>query len=342
MMDLNLIGSFQKGERLSVENPLEEVWVMIARLGIPDYLRSLSARGTPPTDVNWDDWGIYAATRLRQAVEFRNSIQSGTLLSQPLALYYSFLNLARAFVALSQGEKSSSHGLTAKHPGDILDSCAVVSKNGSFKDYLNIVQADIHPGTEITLRDCLACIPEVAQEVYALSNHNPLATRCADVYASARHSGSIELSFGSPRSAEDFVERWQLWLPQLTHSCELIADGTSRLRVSRPIRGTDVHETVKIVSNFLYNNLVTTLTAQESSRWKVIFAEEGKPSLPIEMFYYLALFILGSAVRYEPEKLGQLGSESLVGWIARRVIKAAERNFPHFVLNRVYSSPLLF
>ena len=92
-----LHGSFQTGSILETENPLEEVWSGVALHGSADYLqRSFK----PPAGHTAAPYIEYAGTRARQAVEFRESARQASLLTSPLALYYSFLNLMRTRLCL--------------------------------------------------------------------------------------------------------------------------------------------------------------------------------------------------------------------------------------------------
>src|SRR5512139_421628 len=100
MLSLHHIGSLQPGRRLESEDPLEEVWSRVSRVGIGEWLEFASRSSTPPISVPWDQWGPYAATRVRQAAEFRIASRRASLLTRPLLLYYCFLNLVRGFLAI--------------------------------------------------------------------------------------------------------------------------------------------------------------------------------------------------------------------------------------------------
>src|SRR5438876_1221707 len=65
-LSLPYIGSFQQGYRVHAEHPLEEVWSRVSKLGITDFVRRGFVTAAP---ASWD-WQLYAATRIRQAVEF--------------------------------------------------------------------------------------------------------------------------------------------------------------------------------------------------------------------------------------------------------------------------------
>ena len=98
LSDIQWFGSFQQGLPYQTENPLEEAWAMIARLGTPEYAKSLI-----PLDkeIDWDKHATYASVRIRQAVELRQSAKSSSTLTKPIMYYYAFLNMIRAYMALA-------------------------------------------------------------------------------------------------------------------------------------------------------------------------------------------------------------------------------------------------
>jgi hypothetical protein len=67
------------------------------------------------------------------------------------------------------------------------------------------------------------------------------------------------------------------------------------------------------------------------------------PPLPRAAYYYIALFILASTVRYEPEMLVALvNPDSPLGWMVERFLNSAERFFPHLVLHWLFTEPVFF
>ena len=127
---MHLIGSFQKEAKRITESPIDELWSRIGQLGSEEYLRKVC---TPHKgDINWDDYTSYIAVRAQQSIELWSSYKNSTLLTSPLSLYYSFLNIHRAFFALVQEEMpKSSHGLGFVQKADLFDSGAKLLK-GSF------------------------------------------------------------------------------------------------------------------------------------------------------------------------------------------------------------------
>ena len=80
------------------EVPLDEIWQRIGRFASVEYLRRTLQPRT--AGINWDHHTQYTALRLQQAIEFRGASRAATILTRPLTLYYSFLHITRAFLAL--------------------------------------------------------------------------------------------------------------------------------------------------------------------------------------------------------------------------------------------------
>jgi len=124
-LDFHYLGSFQKGLRLTTENPTEEVWSRFDLYSSLDYLND----NLDVTKIPKDEATRYVATRIRQALEFRASAGPGTLLSAPLSLYYAFLNLTRACLVIYPETFSvPSHGLQFNKRANILECTATLQK----------------------------------------------------------------------------------------------------------------------------------------------------------------------------------------------------------------------
>src|SRR5262245_946040 len=115
IIDSHYLGSFQRGIRLYAETPLEEVWSRLSLYGSEEFLRE---NVTDVRDI--EALSDYVAVRMRQAIELRTATRQATLLTAPLTLYYSVLNLTRASMAIRQEIYSKGHGLTYKVNSDIL------------------------------------------------------------------------------------------------------------------------------------------------------------------------------------------------------------------------------
>jgi hypothetical protein len=334
-LDLSYVGSFQKGPRLFTESPLEAVWSQVARLGITAYIQEAVASSSPPPVRPWEEWGPYAVARIRQAVEFRRASRGTTLLTRPLPLYYAFLNLLRGALALDkQVCAGKAHGLTYTANPDLLRSAAHAS-SGTLSDYLTAISVSFSPVTSVSLLDCLSYIPEVSSEYIGLKSGWTNATA---VRVEAAMSGKVLLHVHYQHDEAGFRKNWDAWLPQLASLCSLEPTGTT-LRVAPSVDTS----TLEAISDFLRSHLWVNLIWSDIPIWYVPLQQGSIPLLPRLAYYYVALFILSSAVRYEPESLIALTDpDSQLGWVLQHFLDAAERFFPQLVLHWLYAEPLFF
>ncbi|MDP2895806.1 MAG: YaaC family protein, partial [bacterium] len=113
------------------------------------------------TEEDWQRVVKYAVARVRQAVEFRQAACGSSILTSPLALYYSFLNMTRGFLALRQERlPAPDHGLKYHGDSDLLSNSASLRK-GTFQDYLDALGARRHSALRISLEDALSRIIEL-------------------------------------------------------------------------------------------------------------------------------------------------------------------------------------
>lgn len=332
---IRYLGSFQRGDYLQTDNPLEEVWSRVARFGIADYLKRMLTSHTPPISSNWDDWGPYAVIRVRQAVEFRRASAGSTLLTRPLPLYYSFLNLIRGFLAIEKQIISSPrHGLKFTRGSDTMSSSATLDK-GTFLDYLNALGIPIANGESFTLEECAASIVEVSGEYVSLQRG---WTNAVSMLVEAKDDGEVLLKLHYPRSEAELRVNWQAWFPALVSSCTLEPTGTV-LRVA-PHIDTGSREAI---TDYLWNHLWVDLKWSDRPVWYVMRQVAPKFVLSRPAYYHIAMYILGSAVRYEPELLlDMINPDSDLGWFLGRLTNAAERYFPQLMLHWIVTKPVFF
>jgi hypothetical protein len=170
---LHYIGSFQTGTRFTSENPLEEVWSCIALLGSPEHIRSRVSfeESIEDPEVFID----YAVVRIRQATELRAASGESSLLTSPLTLYYSFLNLTRALLAInSEIMPAKLHGLTFESRKNLLNCRAKVTK-GTFTDYLEAEGTTWQSGLKVSLADALARVIEISDDCRLVEKMDSLA-----------------------------------------------------------------------------------------------------------------------------------------------------------------------
>jgi hypothetical protein len=333
-VDLPYVGPLKKGVYARSESPLEEVWNWIARFGISEWLKRNCQQVAP-----LEDWGPYATVRVRQAVEFRAAARNISILTRPLPLYYSSLNLLRGFNALGQGVKpnKSRHGLTftGEDEANFFKMGAKFCE-GTFTEFLRAQDVPYQKDTEITLGQALSRIVEMAGNISP--SVGPDEVFRVDV--EAWYSGKIRLHFRCPPGQETlFPTNWQEWFPQFKDLCSLEPAGA----VLIVDKQQDEITSREGIVDFLHRTLEVNLSSYEDPAWFAIRHAESKFGLPREAFYFIGAFILSSAVRYKPESLLAISNpDSETGWIVARFLNAAERYFPHLLLNWVYRPPVYF
>jgi hypothetical protein len=289
--------------------------------------------------VPWEEWGPYAAVRVRQAVEFREAARNISILTRPLPLYYSSLNLLRGFIALGQGVKPSkkSHGLTFIGENEA-NFFAMGAKfcDGTFTEFLKAREVPYERDTEITLGQALSRIVEIANNISP--SCGPHEVFRVDV--EAWYSGKIRLHFRCPPGQEEFFATdWPEWFPLIKDICSLDHTGAVLIVDKRK----DAISGREGIVDFLHQNLEVNLSSYEDPAWFAIRHRESKFNLPREALYFIGAFILSSAVRYKPESLLAISDpDSETGWIVARFLNAAERYFPHLLLNWGSSTVSLF
>jgi YaaC-like Protein len=323
----HLSGSFQIGLIVESENPLEEVWSFVQRIGNNESLNRLT-----PDAVN-DDWTKhidYASTRLIQALEFRDAADTSSLLTSPLLLYYSFLNLSRAYLAIGVEKISAgTHGLTWQSGTSILESSAKVSKKGTFAELLNYYGLETSSSTTITLAECLARIPELKSDSILALQSNIIS-----VHVDAYTDGRVHLKF-MVQDENEFRSQWQTWFPELANVFVLSREGA--------ILEANLARSDNEVGQFLHQHFWDNLRFINVAHWYVLPNTDKFSLWPRHSFYYVAIFILGSLVRYEPDLLlNSISPSSEAGWLLNRFVAKSERFFPQLILREWTKQRLYF
>ena len=94
--------------------------------------------------------------RRKDTVELWKVSREATVLTRPLLLYYSMLNLVRGVMLPRLGTFGEpSHGLSFTSASTLLDCKATVTKNGTFRRFAESLGAtgDLIEGRSYTLRD---------------------------------------------------------------------------------------------------------------------------------------------------------------------------------------------
>jgi hypothetical protein len=101
--------------------------------------------------------------------------------------------------------------------------------------------------------------------------------------------------------------------------------------------------TYEAITEFLNRVLQTDLRERQTPVWYALRVVDPELVFPREAYYMVALFILGSIVRYEPEMMLEASNpDAEVGWFLRRFLQVAERYFPQLMLMWIEQCPIYF
>lgn len=314
-------GSFQRGRLFRNGTPDAAAWKHIRRIGTLDNLRRIAARSNISTEL-----AEIASLRIRQAIEFHDASTGASMLTRPLLLYYSALNLIRgALIARHGGTGAASHGMKYVRADNILECSAEIKKGGTFPHLVESVLGSNAPDTAnqvLSLRDVIAQIPELLSEHRLAGISEPLI---AAVSVDACFDSDVELKFHIEGiSEEEFASNWKAILPWLAAECALAKPFTLVL-TSRPTGEEEI-------AQFCYKYLWRDLQLRNDAVWFDQVSRPGSTLLPRPASYLAALFILSNVSRYEPETLMHLLEPTDLAYVVDSLLDCADRCIPLLVI----------
>jgi hypothetical protein len=240
----------------------------------------------------------------------------------------------RAFLAFGpEIIPDKGHGLKFHNAGNLLDSY-VTSTKGTFSDYLQVEGIVWSKDVSINLHDILKSIIELDYDYRFITNQ---ITHVAQVSIKAKLSGPVRLSFFNV-TTENFDQNWKQLFPHLVDCCDYEDKNTLIHKdLTLGVNDQNLHK-------FVSDNFLPPLILQDHPTW-YIYPKTKQSSLQLDRvsYYFVGLFILGSAVRYEPELIMNLISEnSETSWLLKRFIEHSERFFPQLILMNQYRNELYF
>ena len=176
-------------------------------------------------------------------------------------------------------------------------------------------------GFEISLRDALAGIIELGGDLDSL----PALTRTFSlVRVDSFMQGEVRFFFIG--HSGDFDADWSDAYPALSHRQNC---GSRTLLVAEAMPAISIDKVRQAAVKYL----TPSLSVKDDAIWYAYRHDMRLPALPRAAYYLVAMFILGSVVRYEPEFLEPLAKpQNELGWIINRYLALAERFFPQLKL----------
>lgn len=312
--------------RILCENELEEVWHQARRYGTPEYC-DYQMGDDAPSDSEF--LKQYVVTRVLQALEFREPTRNATVLSRPLLVYYSLLNLTRAMLAVATHKPSEpSHGLAVSGDHSSLGELyAKVRKTGTLVELLQ-VRGISTSQDQVHFHSLLESIPELRSALNVPGRRSDVSV----VWVRATIKGGLRFHFPQQSiSAEDFEASWRENYPGLVSSFEHGDAYTLSLKDGELPLDDDPNLLAQRIGKFCDEKLEANLI--DPSRWYLVSAQNPHAIWPREARYLAALFILSHTVRYQPELLYRESiANSYQHTLVDSVVRMADRYVPQLLL----------
>jgi hypothetical protein len=316
------IGSFQCGRRIPSENPRADAWKAIAKIGTIEESKRICSQNRVPRDRP-----PLVSVRIRQSVELRQAARNASLLTAPLLYYYSFQNLARAFINMAiKEEVKSSHGADFfSATGSIINSKAIVTRSGTIPAFAKLFGSSLTNNYDITLGQAICSIPEIAAS--KLFGSRRLASVRISAYMSNGTPTTAKFYFNG-MTPEEIDVNFAAMFPKLS-AITIKTESPATYKFSETI-GSAYSD----IGNFLIKHFIPDLRFRDDAVWYCLRSDDNLPNLPRPVYYLIAMYILSNAVRYEPKLIASLDPDSTeLGWSLREFLDLADRHFPQLLLS---------
>ena len=315
------------GARILCESPLTEVWYQVRRYGTPEYCdyRSPEDESTPDSEAVKD----YVIPRVLQAIELRAPMDRATILTKPLLVYYSLLNLVRAMITLSTGRVCEPHhGLSARGTcSSLTELSAKATKRGTLIELLRLY--DVAPPSQpIHFHDVLRSVPELRSALSVPGHTSDVSV----VQVAATSRGKVSLNFPQKTMSEqEFETSWSKSFPRLAQAFDYVGGYDLVLKQGLLPLCEDLDRYAQQVGEFCDQHLEVNLI--DPARWYVVSSCNPHAGWPREARYLAALFMLSHCVRYQPELLYRESvANSYEHTLVDSLIRMADRFVPQMLL----------
>lgn len=329
----------------------------IKNVGV-DFMKKL---GHSKPKENW----LLFQSFIRQAETFHQSANLLNYRAAALMHYYSFLNLAKGFICLSDPDyvtQAVGHGLRHKfHKGSFSSQHIIAENKGVFpKLYETIIGTKIPQNTKLNIIQLLGYCTDISHE-YKMSGFGKSRTHPAIVRLLGNSSRKESWPLLSILNNSDLVfpkdvaKKFDLYIKEVSFPLEqsrevfnIYAEGY------RAYRFFETHKTYQWIDNQIplgdirrdFNLVMRGIYEIEpyDNEYSIMLfgaIQDGKQKVQFNqtLAIYAIMFYLGSLVRYRPDYLEHL-LNSKEAWIIERVTKSAcntfLRSFVNYVLGKEY------
>ena len=323
MIDLRIPEHLESSRKWQTENPLGEVWRQLLLASDYTYLKS-----------NWsasDDDLVSVTTYLRQAHEYHLASRAVTLMTSPLLIYYSALNLAKAVINVVNDCRSSDyHGLCKPKMEDSLLDVSVETNNGVFLELARLAGTTICVGRRLRLEDFLQNMLDV-QKYYCEYFERP--TQYVWPSVEAFLSGRVEVVFTTDLLRGKSVEDFRALLHERTNLYDDFEEVESEDALKLESRENYEGEERRIAMLDLIQRHFEFSVFPQYHYFINLLSEEDR--IPPVAAYFGAMYVLSEIVRYKPNHIHRFlrERETSVEWFIQQLCSVSERVLPNLFFN---------
>ncbi|MBN2567849.1 MAG: hypothetical protein JXB42_00295 [Deltaproteobacteria bacterium] len=311
------------------ENPLDSVWEELNLLSDPVYLR----KAWPQAD---GELILYTCFSIQQAHEYFLASKYVTYATKPLLLYYCFLNLAKAALAMKNDKvPKGHHGLSnPKYEDQIVDCC--MKTNAGVFDELNKATA-----SEISIDEEVSAGLFSERAIELLSVYERIYGKKPSIITPkiGRFPNEVKISVDKSIMAH-YPSLEDILVAKLSRDFEKIETGNSALIFKNKSQLPASQDEAKALADEIVNRYVLYSVLHDKRH----FIDISDRRISQESCYFALMFLLGSAVRYAPSTLHdwlydlKKSNRSYL----ERVCNTAARVFPNLMLNLIYGDRLKY
>lgn len=326
-LKLNALGDFINKRTFYSDNPINAIWSEILRFSDYKYLSSIWENGTA-------DAFTYVTIAIRQANEYYSASKVVSLNTKPLLLYYSFLNLTKAFLYLrNECKPSDYHGLSNLSENIDINECRVTTNNGVFLELGKLFDYEIPVKQVFSFEDFCSNAVEIFwdYEQYFKRESN---FHVPEVNVFYDGDISIELRKYDKENMKDLIQNRTSLLDDFSITLE--NDEIIKLKNKKDIDEDNLYVDVPLL---LEKHFTHSIYADGRH-----YLNLSNNAMPQPMVYFGILFILCSIVRYKPEQLSMMleNKETSIKWFMNKLCETIERAYPNLMLNALFGEKLCF
>lgn len=315
------------GKTISTFNPIQASWDELLRLRDISFIKEVS-------DISDEDKLVFIKTSIIQAHEYFTSSLNMSLNTSSLLLYYSILNLSKAFLVLANNEyPSQHHGLSkVDYSGSLLDiNCKYT--NGIFGDLARMLDVKIESKI-FSVSDFMLSNVDLYFEATISSEHK----RSFVVPEICLYTGgSLDVIFTDIENSEfanitkTFEKYDEFKLDNRTESSAIFTLKNTITQENRYDEASSIIEKYFILS-----------TLGSASRY--FYINNNVNSLHPLLSEFGVLFILSNIVRYSPQKLDEIinSNNQSKYWLLSKIVEICKRSIPNLFVNLLYGENIVF